>query len=66
MSRVGARFSQVALKRALRSVSDAGIPLDRAEIDPDAKIVLVFGGQQQQTVEDRRWEEGTLDAEDAL
>lgn len=66
MSRVGARFSQVALKRAIKSATDAGVDLDRAEIDPDGKIVLIFARQQEQAAEQCQWEEGTLDAEEAL
>jgi len=66
MSRAGARFSQVALKRALRGASDAGVPIDRAEIDPDGRIVLFFArGEAKDAGDEQCREDGVLDAGEA-
>ena len=36
-----AAFSQSDLRRAVKGVKDAGLPLQRVEISPDGRIVII-------------------------
>jgi len=47
MARGRLRFTQTDLKRALRGATAAGQPVQRLEIDPEGKIVVVFGKPQE-------------------
>lgn len=38
-----ARFTQADIRRAAKGAEAAGLAVSRVEIDPDGKIVIVFG-----------------------
>ena len=42
-------FKKTDLARAIKSAKDAGLPLDRVEIDPSGRIVMIAASVQQQT-----------------
>jgi hypothetical protein len=52
-----ATFKQADLTRALRAVEKAGRDLERAEIDRDGRIVLVFKNGEEVLVEQNEWDE---------
>ena len=52
-----ATFKQADLTRALRAVEKAGRDLERAEIDRDGRIVLVFKNGEEVLVERNEWDE---------
>lgn len=39
-----ARFRQADLTRAVKGARASGLPVQRVEIDPNGKIVILFGG----------------------
>lgn len=58
-------FRRNDLRRAVRSVQDLGLPIERIEIGQDGRIIIVPGtaGQQQQAAAAAEWDKATAEAE---
>lgn len=57
-------FKRTDVRRAIRSVRDLGLPVERVEIGQDGKIVVVPGtaAQQQQAAASEEWAKATEQA----
>ncbi|HEY8947382.1 MAG TPA: hypothetical protein VIM56_00715 [Rhizomicrobium sp.] len=54
-----AAFTQADLRRAVKGVKDAGVPLQRVEISPDGRIVIVAADvpAKDHTSEPNEWDQ---------